>query len=54
MQITKISSFSLAGVLKQNMQGIAVVGYTVRPGFSNGLLMTSKQHQAGGYVGFKG
>jgi hypothetical protein len=50
-QTTKISAYSLRQVLKQNAQGIKIVGYTVRPGFSAGLLMTSRE-PAGKYVGF--
>ena len=52
MNATKISAYSLTMVLKQNAAGVKVVGYTVKPGFSNGLMMTSKQHKIGEYVGF--
>ena len=51
MTITKISAYSLKQVLKQNSQGIKVVGYTVKPGFSNGLNMTDRK-PVGKYVGF--
>lgn len=51
MSQTKVSAYSLQQVLKQNAQGIKVVGYTVRPGFSNGLFMYATQPR-GAYVGF--
>jgi hypothetical protein len=51
MQTTQVSAYSLRQVLKQNAQGIKVAGYTVRPGYSNGLFMYAKQ-QRGAYVGF--
>jgi hypothetical protein len=51
MQTTKISAYSLQQVLKENAQGVKVAGYTVRPGFSNGLFIYAKQ-QPSGYVGF--
>lgn len=54
MQTTKISLFAMKSLLKQNSKGIHVVGYTTKPGFSNGLFMTSKhEHVIGKYVGFK-
>lgn len=52
MNTTKVSAYSLGMVLKQNVAGIKIVGYTVKPGFSNGLFMTSRQHKEGEYVGF--
>ena len=52
MQVSKISLFSLTMLLKECAKGYTVVGYTTRPGFSNGLFVTSKQHQEGKYVGF--
>ena len=51
MQTTNVSAYSLKQVLKANVQGIKVAGYTVRPGFSNGLFMYAKE-QRGAYVGF--
>lgn len=51
MQTTNISAYSLKGLLKNNNAGIKVVGYTVQPGFSNGLFMTNKK-PVGAYVGF--
>ena len=51
MMTTKISAYSLQQVLRSNAQGIKVVGYTVRPGFSNGLFLYAKE-QRGQYVGF--
>ena len=51
MQTTQVSAYSIKQVLKQNAQGIKVVGYTVRPGFSNGLFMYAKQPR-GQYAGF--
>jgi hypothetical protein len=51
MQTTKISAYSIKQVLKANVQGVKVAGYTVRPGFSNGLFMYGHQPR-GAYVGF--
>ena len=51
MQTTQVSAYSLKQVLKANVQGVKVAGYTVRPGFSNGLFMYAKQER-GAYVGF--
>jgi len=52
-QITKVSAHSLRAVAKQNAKGNKIVGYTTRPGFSNGLNMTSKQTpKKGKYVGY--
>ncbi len=53
MQTTKINLFSVQSLLKQNAKGIQVVGYTTRPGFSNGLFLTHKhEHVLGKYIGF--
>jgi hypothetical protein len=51
MQTTNVSAFSLRMLLKQNVEGIKVVGYTVRPGYSNGLMLGAKQ-PVGQTVGF--
>lgn len=53
MQVSKVSAYSLAQVLKANAAGVAVAGFTVRPGFSNGLGLFARQQPAG-YVGFRG
>lgn len=53
MQITNISLYSIKTVLKDNVKGILSVGYTVRPGFSNGLFITNKREQdMSRYIGF--
>lgn len=54
MQITQVSAFSLKQVLIANVKGIQVAGYTVRPGFSNGLYCGSirQRHDLNSYVGF--
>jgi hypothetical protein len=51
MQVTHISAYSLKMVAKKNALGINVVGYTVKPGYSNGLQMTDRK-PVGKYVGF--
>lgn len=51
MQITKISAYSLKQVLKANANGSKIVGYTTKPGYSNGLNMTARK-PSGEYVGF--
>lgn len=51
MQVTNVSAYSMKLLLQANAQGIRVVGYTVKPGFSNGLNLTSKE-PVGKYVGF--
>lgn len=54
MKTTKISLFAMQLLIKQNAKGIQVVGYTTKPGFSNGLFITCKhKHTIGQYVGFK-
>lgn len=54
MQTTNISAYSLKQVLVANLKGISVAGYTVRPGFSNGLYLGSirQRHDLNSYVGF--
>jgi hypothetical protein len=42
MQITLISLYSLKSLLKQNVQGLKMVGFTVNQKYSNGLHITGK------------
>ena len=51
MQITYVAAFSLQIVLKQQKTQPRIVGYTVRPGYSNGLFLYARQPR-GEYVGF--
>lgn len=51
MQTTNVSAYSLKQVLKANASGSKIVGYTVKPGYSNGLNMTARK-PVGQYVGF--
>lgn len=51
MITTAISAYSVKQVLKQNSKGVQVVGYTVKPGYSNGLFITNKKPQ-GVLVGY--
>ena len=52
MQTTKISAYSLRGILRDNINGIRTAGYTVRPGFSNGLFTGGRVTPMSGYQGF--
>ena len=52
MQTTKISAYSLRGILRDNVNGIRTAGYTVRPGFSNGLFTSVRVIPMSGYQGF--
>ena len=52
MQTTKISAYSLRGILRDNVNGIRTAGYTVRPGFSNGLFTGGRVTPMFGYQGF--
>jgi len=60
MQITNVSAYSLKQVLKLNSRGDKVAGYTVRPGFSNGLFVSAllaiidrnNARRVSGYIGF--
>ena len=51
MQVTKISAYSLKTLLKKNAAGIRLVGYTVKPGYSNGLNLTDRK-TVGNLVGY--
>lgn len=51
MQVTNVSAYSLKTLLKKNAAGIRVVGYTVNPGYSNGLNMTDRK-PVGSLIGY--
>lgn len=52
MQTTNVSAYSLKLVLEKNVKGIKVAGYTVKPGYSNGLILASSQYRIGCDKGF--
>jgi len=52
VQVTKISLYSLGILCHQNAQGFGMCGYTVRPGFSNGLILSDRVAPLSGYKGF--
>lgn len=51
MHTTYISVYSLRAVLREVVLGKNVCGYTVRPGFSNGLILTNCRAPCSGLVG---
>ena len=52
MQVTKISLYSLAMLCRENSRKYTCAGYTVRPGFSNGLILSERVAPMSGYKGF--
>ena len=51
MQVTKVSLYSLGILCHQNAQGFQTCGYTVRPNFSNGLILSDRVPPMSGYKG---
>ena len=55
MQITRFTPYALRMILRENLRGIQVAGYTLRPSTRlEGLFAYAKDMPRGKYVGFHG